>query len=328
MRLKRALILLVLAFPLVAGAAAAAEKVRVGVLKFGTVNWELAAMTANGIDRANGIEVEIVPFAGEDASNVAIQSGDVDVIVSDWLWVSRLRSQGADLAFAPWSTAVGALMVPSGSPVQGLADLAGRRIGVAGGPLDKTWLLLQGFARQHAGIDLASAAEIVYGAPPLLGEAARSGEVDAILTYWHFCARLEADGFRTVISGQEAARGLADVGSVAALGWVFSEAWASANPGALAGLLQASTETKSLLSTSDEAWDRLSRDGVLPDDGAALAALRDRYREGIPSRPVEEEEVDAARLYAVLAELGGEKLVGAAREMAPGTYWRAPGPSD
>ncbi len=99
---------------------------RVGVLKFGTVNWELAAMTMNGIDRANGIAVEIVPFAGEDASNVAIQSGDVDVIVSDWLWVSRLRAGGADLTFAPWSTAVGALMVTADSPIRSLADLAGR----------------------------------------------------------------------------------------------------------------------------------------------------------------------------------------------------------
>jgi NitT/TauT family transport system substrate-binding protein len=219
-------------------------------------------------------------------------------------------------------------MVSADSPVRSLADLAGRRIGVAGGPLDNTWLLLQGYARRQAGIDLAATAEIVYGAPPLLGEAARSGEVDAILTYWHFCARLEAQGFRTVISGQEVARGLADVGSVAALGWVFSEAWASANPEAVEGLLRASAETKSLLSTSNEAWDRLSRDGVLPDDGAALAALRDRYREGIPARPVEEEEVDAARLYAILAELGGEQLVGAAPGLAPGTYWDRPGPSD
>ena len=56
-------------------------------------------------------------------------------------------------------------------------------------------------------------------------------------------------------------------------------------------------------------------------DGKVLAKLRDRYREGIPRRPVAEESADAARLYRVLAEIGGEKLVGKAPEMAPGTYW-------
>jgi NitT/TauT family transport system substrate-binding protein len=37
---------------------------------------------------------------------------------------------------------------------------------------------------------------------------------------------------------------------------------------------------------------------------------------------VAEEEADAGKLYRVLAEIGGEKLVGSAPEMAPGTFWR------
>ncbi|MDZ7603059.1 MAG: ABC transporter substrate-binding protein, partial [Hoeflea sp.] len=49
--------------------------------------------------------------------------------------------------------------------------------------------------------------------------------------------------------------------------------------------------------------------------------LRDRYREGIPARPAAEEELDAQTLFAVLSELGGEKLVGPSPIMMPGTYW-------
>jgi NitT/TauT family transport system substrate-binding protein len=56
-------------------------------------------------------------------------------------------------------------------------------------------------------------------------------------------------------------------------------------------------------------------------EGKELEKLRDRYRDGIPRRPVAEEEADAATLYRVLAEIGGEKLVGRAPEMAPGTFW-------
>jgi NitT/TauT family transport system substrate-binding protein len=312
---------------LLAGPALAADAVRVGVLKFGTVNWELAAMTENRLDAAAGIDVEIVAFAGEDASNVAIQTGDVDVIVSDWLWVSRMRNEGSDLTFAPYSTSVGSLMVKADSPVRTLADLKGRTIGVAGGPLDKNWLLIQGLARKATGVDLAREAEIVYGAPPLLSEKAASGELDAVLTYWHFCARLEAAGFRPVVSAEEAARGLADVGAVSALGYVFSEAWAARNPAAAAGLVAASKATKDLLLASDAAWERLRDSGVIRDEGAAFVALRDRYRDGIPKRPVEEEEADAATLYGVLAELGGADLVGSATEMAPGTFWSGLRPS-
>ena len=112
--------------------------IRVGILKFGTVNWELDAMKRAGLDTAAGVDVELVPFAGEDATAVALQAGSVDMIVSDWLWVSRLRATGADYTFVPYSTSVGSLMVPGDSDVRGLGDLKDRSIGVAGGPLDKS----------------------------------------------------------------------------------------------------------------------------------------------------------------------------------------------
>ncbi|RUW82765.1 ABC transporter substrate-binding protein, partial [Mesorhizobium sp. M1E.F.Ca.ET.063.01.1.1] len=36
------------------------------------------------------------------------------------------------------------------------------------------------------------------------------------------------------------------------------------------------------------------------------------------------EAADGGRLYRVLAGIGGEKLVGSAPEMAPGTFWQEP----
>ena len=75
---------------------AAVAKVRVGVLKFGTVNWELNTVKEHAFDAANGVEIEVSYFAGEDATNVAMQAGELDVIVSDWLWVSRQRAEGQD----------------------------------------------------------------------------------------------------------------------------------------------------------------------------------------------------------------------------------------
>lgn len=299
--------------------AAAAPKIRIGVLKFGTVSWELDTLRHHQFDVTNGIDVEAISFAGEDATNVAMLAGDIDMIVSDWLWVSRLRSEGNDLTLAPYSTAVGAIMVKQDSPIQSLPDLAGKKLGVAGGPLDKSWLLIQALAKRDHGVDLPAACEIAYGAPPLLAEKAMQGELDAVLNFWHFCARLEANGFRRLVGANDAALALGASGPVSALGYVFHEKWANENLEAARGFVKASAEAKGLLAESNEEWLRLAP--LVRAEGKELEKLRDRYREGIPNRPVADEMADAAKLYHVLAEVGGEKLVGKAAEMAPGTYW-------
>lgn len=295
--------------------------VRVGVLKFGTVNWELKAMKHHGLDKANGFELEIVPFAGGDATRIALMGGEVDVVVSDWLWVSRQRAEGRSMTFVPYSSSVGAIMVPGDSDIQSLADLKGKKIGVAGGPLDKSWLLLQGMARQEHGMDLAGDTDVAFGAPPLLAEKARDGELDAVLNYWHYCARLEADGFRRLVSAEEAANALGSTGPVSAIGYVFNEAWAA--DGVAESFVKASRATKQIMLDSDEEWQRLAESGAIKDGPEALAVLRDRFREGIPARAHDQEVKDASFIYGVLSELGGEKLVGAAKEMVDGTYWNA-----
>ncbi len=296
---------------------------KVGVLKFGTVNWELKSMLHGGFDTANGVAVEIVPFASGDATRVALQAGAVDVIVADWLWVSRQRAEGQNVTFVPYSSSVGAVMVSADSPVKSLNDLKGKKIGVAGGPLDKSWLLLQGMAKQEHEMDLAKENEIAFGAPPLLAEKTRQGELDAMLNYWHYCARLEADGFRRLVSAEEAAAALGSSGPVSAIGYVFMDEWAAANPEAAMGFIQASRDTKALLGASDDEWTRLGESGAIKDKGAALTTLRDRFREGIPSRSVADEIADARLLYEVLAKLGGPKLVGQSSKMVDGTYWPA-----
>lgn len=300
-------------------------KVRVGVLKFGTVNWELKALKNAGFDSSNGIDVEIVPFAGGDATKIALQGGEVDVIVSDWLWVSRQRADGVALTFSRYSSSVGSLMVGPDSGMKALTDLKGKKIGVAGGPLDKSWLLLQGMAKEQHGVDLAADNEIVFGAPPLLAEKTLGGELDANLNYWHYCARLEAQGFERLVSVEEATNALGASGPLSSLGYVFDEAWAAENTDAVIGFIKASRQTKELMKSSDEEWERLHSSGAIKDEGAALLALRDRFREGIPVRDLNDEIRDAEIIYRVLAKAGGEKLVGDSAVLVDGTYWEGPG---
>ena len=183
--------------------AEAASKVKLGVLKFGTVSWLLDTIQANGLDKAEGIDLDIVPLASTQATTVGLHGRSVDIIATDWLWVSRERSEGGDFTFSPFTTALGAIMVPPNSPIKTLGDLKGKKLGVAGGPLDKSWLLLVAYALRTAKIDLRTETRQEYGAPPLLAERAKQGEIDAVLNFWPYAARLEAEGFTQLIGVEE-----------------------------------------------------------------------------------------------------------------------------
>lgn len=299
----------------------ATTKVTIGVLKFGTVSWVLDTIQRNGLDKAEGIELDAMPLASTDATAVGLQGGSVDIIATDWLWVSRERSGGADFTFSPFTTALGAVMVPRDSPIKTLADLKGKKLGVAGGPLDKSWLLIVAYALRTANLDLRTETKQVFGAPPLLAEKAKQGELDAVLNFWPYAARLEAEGFKELIGVEDVVSELGAKGEVAMVGYVFSEAWAKENKTAIDGFLRAAAKADELLATSNEAWDAI-RPLMRADDNATFEALRRRYREGIPERSIAQNEADAKVLYQFLRELGGEKLVGPGVELAPGTFWK------
>ncbi len=305
----------------VAGAAQA-DTVRVGALKFGTVNWLLDVIKSNGLDKAEGIDLEILYLANKNASGVALQAGSADVIVGDWIWVARQRAEGADYTFVPYSTSLGAIMVPADSPVRDVSDLVGRRLGIAGGPLDKSWLLLRGLTAQQHGFDAEAEIERVFAAPPLLNEQILAGRVDAVLNFWPFAARLEAQGLRRLIGVEEIARQLGIESPLPLVGFIFGEGWARENEAATASLLRAIEAAMQRMAESDAEWERLRPLMKAPDD-AAFLALRDRFRQGIPGPWTAERRADARRLFALLAELGGEKLVGRASVWQDGTFWLA-----
>jgi NitT/TauT family transport system substrate-binding protein len=298
-----------------------ADTIRVAVQKTGTFAWELAVIRAHGLDKKANLTIEATELASPEAGKIALRAGNADVMVSDWLWVSRERTLGARLAFYPYSSALGAVMVPTSSPIRSLTDLRGRKLAVAGGPIDKSWLLLQASLKQE-GLDLKSGATIVYGAPPLLAAKALGGEVDAVVNYWNFCAALEAKGFRRVAGIEDILPKLGAKGRIAMVGYVFDEGWANANRDAIERFVTMTRAAKEILTKSDDEWEKIAPlTGAA--DAATLRAYRDRYREGIPRRPIADEEADAQVLYRVLANIGGRELVGPATELDPGTFYHA-----
>ncbi len=57
-----------------------------------------------------------------------------------------------------------------------------------------------------------------------------SGELDAALLYWTFCARLEARGFRRLIGADGIAEAFGVTGPIALLGYVFDEGCCNVAP--------------------------------------------------------------------------------------------------
>ena len=92
--------------------AQAADTLRIAAQKTGTFAWELAVIKDHGLDTKAGLDLQVTELASTDASKVAIMGGSADIIISDWLWVSRERSLGGKLQFYPYSSTLGAVMVP------------------------------------------------------------------------------------------------------------------------------------------------------------------------------------------------------------------------
>jgi NitT/TauT family transport system substrate-binding protein len=303
-----------------AGAHAAAT-IRIAAQKTGTLAWELEIIRAQDLDRQADLNIETTELASTEAGQIALKGGSADLILSDWLWVARERELGDDLVFYPYSSTLGAVMVPDDSPIKGIGDLKGKRLGVAGGPLDKSWLLLQALAQQ-SGIDLKTQASISYAAPPLLSAMLLQGKADATLTFWNFCARLEAQGMRRAITMADIMKRLGAAGPVPMIGYVFHAGWAERHRALLDRFFALTERAKKILASSPAEWQRLApRIGV--SGNAQLDIYRRRYVEGIPERPLSDEMADAQALYRVLAEIGGPELVGPAQALDPGTFYSA-----
>ncbi len=294
--------------------------IRVGVLEFGTVNWELEVIRNQELAKKRGIDLKIIPLASGDASAIALQGDAVDMIVTDWIWVSRQRAEGNPYTFAPFSNVVGSVMVKSDSGIKQLNDLKDKKLGIAGGPSDKSWLLLRAYAQRKLGVDLTRFTQPTYAAPPLLNELAVRGQVDAVLNHWNYAARLEVLGMHSLIGVPEILKGLGIDKPIPILGWVFREEWAAAHSEAVKNFLAASYEAKAMLAKTEPPWE-IIRTKMRAENDTVFRALQASFRAGIPICTDPDSLTAVIDTFKILADAGGEKLVGKSKALSVGTFW-------
>jgi len=297
--------------------------VKVGVLKWGTVNWELQTLLKEKLDDKNKYKLEIVGLANKNATATAFQGGEVDVIVTDYIWVNRQRADGANFTFVPHSLTVGGLIASPDSGIESVADLVGKKLGIAGGPVDKSWVILQAYAKEKLGINLRDQVETVFAAPAVINEQMIEGKLDAVLNFWHYNARLKAAGMNEIISVKSVLKELDLNHKTPLLGWAFDKEWAEKNFDLITAFLDSSFQTKEILLNQLEIWEGLKKKMKADQDDVLFTTLRDAYRDGIVEEFTKDHALSASEVFSVMASIGGEKLVGSAIKLDPETFWEA-----
>jgi NitT/TauT family transport system substrate-binding protein len=300
-----------------------AQTIKIGSLQYGSVNWELKLIKELELDKKNGFDLEIIELASKNAAAVALQGGAVDLIVTDWFWVSRQRNEGRLFSFVPHSMAAGGLIASTNSKISQDIDLKNKKIGIAGGQVDKGWLIFRAFYKKKYGEDLIKLSEPIFGAPPLLNKKLKQNSFDAILTYWPYQAKLLTDdNFKKVIDIRDILSELGIPRGMPVIGWVFKEKWVDESEEIFKNFLKASDEAKRLMLESDDIWEKV-RPYMNASDDKLFKNLRDIYREGIPTGKFTDNQLEGSKkLYSILSKIGGKELVGKATELSPGTFWR------
>jgi NitT/TauT family transport system substrate-binding protein len=310
--LKKSYFILIAASLVVTQVSFATEKtaLRIGVQTSGTLDWELSVLPESPM-----FQIQTQPVATAEAAKIALQSGAVDMIVSDFLWVSQARNTGAEFTFYPYSNTAGALVVPANSTIHNVKDLVGKRLGIAGGELDKNWLLLQAVGKKE-NVDLNASVEKIFGAPPLINEQLKNQRVDAVLTHWHFAAQLEAQGYRQLLDGKALQQDLGIAENVPTLGYVFQQSWADSHKIALKAFFAATSQAKNQLCNDAALWQKTTIKMQFTSE-----ILHQRYCDGRVNSWTTANQLAAQQLYSVLFNLNPK--VGNSESLAVGTFWNA-----
>jgi len=296
------------------------NKLKVGVLSYGTVNWELQTIKNNNLDKKNGVNIEVVKLASKNAVSTALLSKSVDVIVTDFIWVNRQRTKGFDFTYYPYSKAVGAMFARPELNIDSLAKLEGKNLGVSGGSVDKTWLLMRAYSKYKYKQDLKDIVKPTYAAPPILNKKLLDKSLAATINFWHFTAKLSAKGMIKVIGLDDILPEFGIKNDISFIGWTFSEGFASKNKNLINGFLKASYEAKQLLNSKDEEWNRL-RVLMKAKDDSIFKVLKEGYKKGIVKKFDKNNIEDSQKLYELLVKEGGQKLVADALKLDEKTFY-------
>lgn len=192
-----------LAIALVSQPASAQDKIKLGVLPFSE---SLAAIIADkkGFFKEEGLDVEITKFDSGAIAVPVLQSGRIDIVLSNTISTLQAIEQGLDaIVLAPGAIVrtsppdtTTALVVPKGS-IKSIKDLEGKRIAV-NVINSSAWLHMVAALEKH-GVDRTKVrfAEVPF---PQMNDPLLNGQLDAIGQVEPFRSALMATGKADIVA--------------------------------------------------------------------------------------------------------------------------------
>jgi NitT/TauT family transport system substrate-binding protein len=312
------------ALTLMSGAALAQDplKISLGLQGTGTAKWELAAMQALGQDKAHNLDITEQDVSDSAAGQIALQAKQVDIVLSDFVWVALQRAKGNFVTFVPHSLTVGGLLVDPAAGITKLADLKGKTLAISGSPVDKSYVILAADYNKQTGGNLTNDTSAKFGAPPLINQLITGGQAQAALNLWNWNSRAKVAGRVELLSVAAMLKDLGVTETPPLLGWAFFDDTAKAKPEAIKAFLDASFATKQALLTDDALWDKIRPAMNVKDDDALFKQLRDDYRAGIVKSYDPTKMQPAMESFAVMAKFGGKDVVGDITAIPEGTFYQ------
>ncbi|OGA31076.1 MAG: hypothetical protein A3G80_08400 [Betaproteobacteria bacterium RIFCSPLOWO2_12_FULL_62_13b] len=295
--------LILVALPALAGAAAAADKVKVVALQ-GTQLFPVKIMQSKGIAAKHGIEMDLSVVASPQASYTAMQTGEVPIGFTGWIVIASLREKGFKLTNVySMISYTNEIIVKNDSPLKSIADLKGKRVGLFGGPNSATTWLYRLVVQKFYGFDALKDSKIHFGAPPLLMGMMDRGDLDALLLLDPFITRLlETGKYRSIAALGKLWREKTGQ-SPMLVSVTVDETWAKANPDVVKRFVAAFKEALIYLRDTPEAWTELAKGmGIKTDRGVKNMYERtvDNFIIRWDKKLIEEQYAYAAELYKIL----------------------------
>lgn len=294
------------------------KTIRVGVLKSGSVHWEIDNLLRHGFDEQNDIHIEPVILGSVNALLLALQGHSVDMIVGNWIWVARQYQQDRQFMFYPFSNAAGGLLAHPDKNIKSLTDLKNKKLGVAGGSEGKSWLLLRAYAQKKHEMVIDDEITVKFVAPPLVNALIQQNKLDAGLNFWHLNAAMNDKGYQTLLTIHDVLAELGVSSNVPMIGWIFHKSWAQDNADVVNRFLEASSQSKQLLLNSDDAWQAL-RPLMRAESDDLFAKLISGFRQGIPAQFSDEEISAMSQVSNILRQQGA---VGIPEQLPTSIFWK------
>jgi len=228
--------------------------VRIMINPAGTMGIGPAVIKKYGFDTKHGINLEVVSYSDQKSATAAIQSGSAEMVVFDWLAAARLRASGTPVVgIAPFLTYVNSVVVPKESPLKTLADLKGKRVGVA----HKTgfdWIIMQAAAQKLYKMDIGKDVEVREGAVPLLRGLIEKGDLDATQMWNSLAPEMLASGnYRTMVTIRDLTQQMG-LPTVPFLFFSMREDYAKQHAGNARAFVAAYRDAVDVLMKDEEVW--------------------------------------------------------------------------